>query len=32
MVTARLILPKYGGRKGSKDEIKDAPASAGAFA
>jgi len=32
MVTARLILPKYGGRKGSKGENKDAPVLAGAFA
>jgi hypothetical protein len=30
MITARLVLPKYGGRKGSKAENEDAPAEAGA--
>jgi len=32
MVTARLVLPKYGGRKGLEGENKDAPAKTGAFA
>ena len=29
MMTTRLVLPKYGGWKGSKAENEDAPAEAG---